>query len=145
MTPEQLALLRAAAEKATPGPWTVDSVKGCYYIETAREDLLAVMDKNCGTMNKRIANANFVAAANPATVLALLDQIAQQAVEINYWKGRGALEPLIARVRASTIEACVGACAEIGSREGSEWSAAFNCMDAIRALTLPTAPNEEKS
>ena len=63
--------LRAAAESATPGEWCVDDrhgviadsgLNGNYYIAT------------CSGPEHR-ANKRFIAAANPATVLALLDEL----------------------------------------------------------------------
>ncbi|EAA5636597.1 ead/Ea22-like family protein [Salmonella enterica subsp. enterica serovar Virchow] len=71
--------LRQLAERATKGPWRAFSDIGTetYAIHTRR-------DKRCGNVIKWAgfdcqknakANAEFIAAANPATVLALLDEL----------------------------------------------------------------------
>ncbi|EBP0112927.1 ead/Ea22-like family protein [Salmonella enterica] len=71
--------LRQLAERATKGPWRAFSDIGTetYAIHTPR-------DKRCGNVIKWAgfdcqknakANAEFIAAANPATVLALLDEL----------------------------------------------------------------------
>lgn len=64
--------LREAAEKATPGPWRMALTKfnGITHgkFSFTKEDIIA------SSPEKR--NAIFIAAANPATVLALLDEIA---------------------------------------------------------------------
>lgn len=84
------AELRQLAEKATKGPWRVFSDIGTetYAIHTPR-------DKRCGNVIKWAgfdcqknakANAEFIAAANPATVLALLDELEakdKRIVELN--------------------------------------------------------------
>lgn len=65
--------LREAAEKATPGPWRMALTKfnGITHgkFSFTKEDIIA------SSPEKR--NAIFIAAANPATVLALLDEIAE--------------------------------------------------------------------
>ncbi|MDQ2255070.1 ead/Ea22-like family protein [Enterobacter soli] len=63
--------LREAAEKATPGPWRMALTKfnGITHgkFSFTKEDIIA------SSPEKR--NAIFIAAANPATVLALLDEL----------------------------------------------------------------------
>lgn len=94
LTPETIAELRRLAEGATPGPWeafgAVDGRRGERWlgvttdmraIESARAgDVFA--DQNCTRQD-----ALFIAAANPAAVLALLDE-------------RDALAAKVERVRA---------------------------------------------
>lgn len=67
MTPEQRAELRKAAEEATPGPWTVNgkqSVRGSFGEYIAKTNWLNGAN-----------NARHIAAANPATILQLLDYV----------------------------------------------------------------------
>lgn len=63
--------LREAAEKATPGPWRMALTKfnGITHgkFSFTKEDIIA------SSPEKR--NSIFIAAANPATVLALLDEL----------------------------------------------------------------------
>lgn len=68
--------IRAAAEAATPGTWSVPE---------GADDIIAWVDipiggaLNCGSIHcdHSLANARHVATAQPATVLALLDRIAE--------------------------------------------------------------------
>lgn len=67
MTPEQRAELRKAPEEATPGPWTVNgkqSVRGSFGEYIAKTNWLNGAN-----------NARHIAAANPATILQLLDYV----------------------------------------------------------------------
>lgn len=75
MTPTDRAALRAAAEKATPGPWEMKrsfispdiiSPVGLVVAVTIASDMKPSMDE---------ANAAYIALANPAAVLALLDDV----------------------------------------------------------------------
>src|SRR5690606_30445744 len=65
--------LRELAEKATPGAWGKDGVYVCTTI-TAGETIY-VQTWNAVAESHQESNAQFIAAANPATVLALLDEI----------------------------------------------------------------------
>lgn len=80
LTPAQEAL-RALAKKATPGEW--EAVGECIYIGRA------VLGRTCcglddlGEIEEGEANAAFIAHANPAVVLALLDELAVTVVEMS--------------------------------------------------------------
>ena len=100
-TPD-VAELRRLAEAATPGPWYLDGPwwygddDSAYCISTA-EDVGRIAVTIAppryifgGEREVRDANARFIAAANPATVLALLDAAAE----------RDALAAKVERVRA---------------------------------------------
>ncbi|HBP6017198.1 TPA: ead/Ea22-like family protein [Pseudomonas aeruginosa] len=75
--------LKELAERATPGPWVVDAQQSgaIFNIESESGDLcIAMSQENPAStrleMNEqRRVNAEFIAAANPKTVLALLDEI----------------------------------------------------------------------
>ena len=100
-TPD-VAELRRLAEAATPGPWYLDGPwwygddDSAYCISTAEDaGRIAVTIAPPryifgGEREVRDANARFIAAANPATVLALLDAAAE----------RDALAAKVERVRA---------------------------------------------
>ena len=102
VTPEMLAELRRLAEAATPGPWYLDGPwwygddDSAYCISTAEDaGRIAVTIAPPryifgGEREVRDANARFIAAANPAAVLALLDAAAE----------RDALAAKVERVRA---------------------------------------------
>ena len=89
--------LREAAEKATPGNWWIDS-HGQAMVSFVGNDVLEVFT----TDNKRDAvrhedtgnlsrwrndnDATFIATANPATVLALLDELDKWKQESSAWQ-----------------------------------------------------------
>ena len=68
--------LRELAQKATPGPWHYELEHGSYMriYSTADTDIVTGCGC-CGSPNCEDADAKFISAANPATVLALLDEI----------------------------------------------------------------------
>jgi hypothetical protein len=77
------AHLKRLAEAATPGPWRAAHYhEGYIQIETNGEPSLCVLDSDVGTHFAR--NADFIAAANPATVLRLLERIAALREAITY-------------------------------------------------------------
>ncbi len=73
--------LRESAEKATPGPWYVHDKPcedGNYGIDTSDKEFLAEAVVWWGFSRQSIwreEDAKHIAAANPATVLALLDEL----------------------------------------------------------------------
>lgn len=75
--------LKELAERATPGPWVVDAQQSgaIFNIESKSGDLcIAMSQENPAStrleMNEqRRVNAEFIAAANPQAILALLDEI----------------------------------------------------------------------
>ncbi len=69
-----IADLRAKAEAATPGPW---SVAGCTIAHTLERNSCCYQVRTLGgTKIDRKIDKEFIAAANPAVVLALLDRLA---------------------------------------------------------------------
>lgn len=81
LTPEKLAELRWLAEAATPGPWeafgAVDGRRGERWLGVTT-DMRATESARAGDVfaaqNCTRQDALFIAAANPAAVLALLDE-----------------------------------------------------------------------
>lgn len=67
--------LREAAEKATPGDWKYSTFDGAITDDTSS---LAIVRMDSGHFNdeQSALNGAFIAAANPAIVLALLDELA---------------------------------------------------------------------
>lgn len=65
---DALADLKAKALKATPGPWELTNIPDV-------TDILVTDTRNVVGSTFRIKNAAFIAAANPATVLALIAEI----------------------------------------------------------------------
>jgi hypothetical protein len=84
MTPEDKANLRALAEVATPGPWM--HLFGDRLVYDRMEDGcrgLPIVGVDLGYPGKNDrANLDYVSAANPATVLALLDEIDRLRAEV---------------------------------------------------------------
>jgi hypothetical protein len=64
-------LLRKLAVNATPGPWVVDDGYGAQILSQNGE--MCIYDEGGHNM----ADARFIAAANPATIINLLDEIAR--------------------------------------------------------------------
>lgn len=95
-TQESRARLRVLADKATPGPWTVhESAIGS--IEAAGGLAIAQAQQNTPVRSRadlaeRLANTEYIAAANPATVLALLSAL--DAAELVIAEAREALTQL---------------------------------------------------
>ena len=68
--------LRELAQKATPGPWTQWEGRGWVHAGTPEANG-QICRTDCGDFSdaQEIKNAEYIAAANPATVLALLDEL----------------------------------------------------------------------
>ena len=79
MTALNKQALREAAEKATPGRWEYypgnTSIE--YNVDSMVEDQGSIVYVDSGdfTQDQTARNGEFIAAANPATVLALLDEL----------------------------------------------------------------------
>ncbi|MBM2883968.1 ead/Ea22-like family protein [Chromobacterium phragmitis] len=76
LTPDQLADLRAAAEAATPGPWTQ---RGIALIEAKTGELSRA---SIAEVFHAAEDADYIAAANPAAIQELLAHIDAQAARI---------------------------------------------------------------
>lgn len=70
-TPSVDEALRAAAEAATPGPWRVGELGE---VETSQGTTIVVEWAAYGLTGQEISDAAFIAAADPSTVLAILDE-----------------------------------------------------------------------
>lgn len=161
-TPTELADLRVAALRATPGPWSAkrhsadrepahiltwpDTSKGGIHTRRLDSEFNGLFHKH---------DAEFIAAANPAAILALLDHIASTESRLHEVavacataeQERDELRLRASQVRASTIEECAKACETMHLGHaigGSTWQMAKTCAAAIRRKSLPAAPNEEK-
>lgn len=65
--------LKELAEKATPGPWkNVDGIVLVYWDTHPYATLLANFSVGGESMEKKLANSAFCAAANPAAILGLI-------------------------------------------------------------------------
>jgi hypothetical protein len=88
MTPQKHAAavdverLRKLAEAATPGPWMWNEVYECVHSHANADSLFPV----CRMSNNRpvVENMHFIAAANPAAILALIDRLAAAEKEVAY-------------------------------------------------------------
>lgn len=79
-----LAALKTAAEKATPGPWSCNEEINKYeefwvqYVETLTSDSVAwsiIVPAKNHRDSQAVSNAAFIAAADPATVAALITAV----------------------------------------------------------------------
>ncbi|MDK9356749.1 ead/Ea22-like family protein [Lelliottia sp. V106_16] len=66
--------LRKAAEKATPGEWKY-SIFDCAITDDTSSLAIVRMDSSHLNDEQSALNGEFIAAANPATMLALLDEL----------------------------------------------------------------------
>ena len=85
MTDEQITALRAAAEAATPGPWSRTTGKDAHLLrEVCSEGQAGVAF--CGTFSQQQAHADaaYIAAASPDVVLALLDALDDAHSSVRY-------------------------------------------------------------
>lgn len=71
MTDEQKAALRALAEAATPGPWNAETLPFDYGMPPH--------------------DADYIAAAHPAAVLALLDEVERLREALRFYSGHAAI------------------------------------------------------
>lgn len=125
MNQEQRAALRKLAEEATPGPWHVFDRSVCegytkYFGVDSEQDSIVLWDEFGGVIARQ--DAAHIAAANPSTILQLLDYIET-------------LEKDAAQQR--TAEACAKVCeagrSEDGDGQHPAWYAGFDmCIDTIR-------------
>lgn len=102
-TREQRERLRALALKATPGPWeSVRKAGLCTVREHGRRLMtggrsvaaVAMCNRVVSSVNRHKANAAFIAACDPQTILALLDRLdaleplAAAAIKERAWRNR---------------------------------------------------------
>lgn len=89
LDPTKLAGVRSAAEKATPGPWGQDDSE----IHTPGPDFTLIAETQplpgdsdpSGFSPQEIANAAFIALANPATVIEMCDAIERLSALPGHW------------------------------------------------------------
>lgn len=84
MTPADISRLESLAREATPGPWVADDTNEqlfgvmkdgvLHYLGSADPGLFSTSPT---TAEQEVANAAYIAAANPAAVLALIELLAQ--------------------------------------------------------------------
>jgi len=75
MTDAELSSLEAAARAATPGPW-----------EISRDDFSLFIESRKGTVGEigDAFDANYISAANPASILSLIAELRQAKAERNW-------------------------------------------------------------
>lgn len=119
MTTEQTKALRALAEAATPGPWAAkrwhnDEAEIYGWNITVNGYLLPLCDMETDKPEECDANAAWIAAANPAAILELLDHTA--AIEAE----RDALRAELDAIRAMEPVASIYITPD-GQREVDDW------------------------
>lgn len=145
---QDIEKLRELAEAATPGPWFVyegsswrrigiTPGRGSYDMAVLAPCVASDGHPDLtSTSGLREENLAFIAAANPATILALLDDRAA----------------LLARVESLSADraAVIEECARVATKHGNEFipashaAYAYGIAKAIRALTHPTQADGEK-
>lgn len=74
--------------KHTPGPWHVNDGKGCRWIETSKDDVIARIYKDSCSRETFDANASLIAAA-PELLAALEHYLIQDEIAEGYGGGVG--------------------------------------------------------
>jgi hypothetical protein len=133
LTDLQLAALRFFAEKATAGPWDIceSANSNLIHVETHLENTsegggVQIATVNRGDKKTRLANADFIAAASPSTITAMLDRINAQAEEIT------AL--LTAEARVAVLESAIDDV--LRCVDAQAWREAFIHMHSFNAAVL---------
>ena len=124
--------LREAAEKATPGDWKYSTFDCAITDDTSS---LAIVRMDSGHLNdeQSALNGAFIAAANPATVLALLDELEAAEKRIAELEAR--------EVKLPAEKFCPAEYAGSQLWEETEiWNKAVqSCEDAIRTAGIKVA------
>lgn len=106
--------LRKLAEAETPGPWIADELSPFIVVPKSEYDAGRAFSADSVCTCKSEADRDYIAAANPKAILALLDASAAKDAEIA--RLREAFDP--DRIHAQTIEAMTDAwndiCADTG-------------------------------
>jgi hypothetical protein len=121
--------LRELAQKATPGPWTQWEGRGWVHAGTPEASAAGYLAGTYGQICRtgcddfsdaqEIKNAEYIAAANPATVLALLDELDRTKGTVAIaGAALSAAERELDRLR--TIEAAARNLAKVKGRHNSE-------------------------
>ncbi|WP_236034158.1 ead/Ea22-like family protein [Leclercia adecarboxylata] len=128
--------LREAAEKATPGKWRRASTRfngitaQSAYPLCGKEDILA------NAAEKR--DAKFIAAANPATVLALLDELEAAEKRLSEITAPNMLLPAIDDLDENQLRQVIKTCTENYSLLHSKWETADNQIAELIAAGIIT-------
>lgn len=76
LTANDRAEIRRLAEKATQGPWAVRVSKGIVNVVSGLTHIARIWKR--GDRDRAMADAAYIARLDPATVIALLDEIEQK-------------------------------------------------------------------
>ena len=133
--------LRRLTQAATPGPWVnygrQPSAAGLPYSAVAAKTLLVrVYSEAYGDFEQETANAEFIAAANPAAVSELLDRF--EAAENDVALKERVIDALGSELNAVANErdALRAKVAEMGKQEPVAWCATDETGTAIEALGM---------
>lgn len=151
MTNDELSTLRELAAKATPGPWTFTYAAVRKYLGNDDEYHVAELPRVAGDTETRRGGCDgeFIAAANPTAVLALLD-------EIDHWRSENekymrAMAGISESSPSELAEIYAGTC-EVRDRLRRQLSAMTAARDEARdiayqaiednAAAMPTTASE---
>lgn len=124
--------LREAAEKATPGVWVYlpknTSIEYDYGSDDSQGSV-TYMDSGDFTQNQTDLNGAFIAAANPATVLALLDELeAKEEQRANWFQ--------MAEKLGADLDAVEKRIAELEVRDKPKFVQCWSCKHDIEVLPI---------
>jgi hypothetical protein len=122
--------LREAAEKATPGPWGI--ARNGKTITSNQSHPVAVITEDFHRMlanGKTGGDAEFIAAANPTTVLALLDELeAKEEQRANWFQ--------MAEKLGADLDAAEKRIAELEARDKPKFVQCWSCKHDIEVLAI---------
>lgn len=128
--------LREAAEKATSGKWERGDGNGNggelhVYCDDALGSAVCEMTSEYNAIPKyqRINNLNFIAAANPATVLALLDELERKEEQRANWFQ-------VAEKLGADLDAAERRIAEMEARDKPKFVQCWSCKHDIEVLAI---------
>ena len=91
MTQPEISALKEKAQKATPGPWkfssTIDKRAGCVICENKKLNPLVWYDSSRPYAFNRANSLEFIAAASPQAILALIEMNEKMREALEFYKG----------------------------------------------------------
>ena len=123
--------LRTAAENATPGEWCTDDYHGV--IADAGLNANYYIASCSGPDNRH--NKRFIAAAHPATVLALLDELEAKDQRLNEILKPNMLLPVIDDMDADNLRQVIKTASENYSLLHAKWEAEEKRIAELEALS----------
>ena len=128
------ARLRALAEAATPGPWEAEIRDGCLFITAIDGNTSVAEVLGPPTHQVVAADATYIAAASPDTVLALLDALDEARRERDEARADQRRYCFLRAESNMMAPLCAVVWKRNGDRESSDWVNTINGLDLDRMV-----------